>query len=43
MQWGTKECDEHNAKMQKEMYDKKLKQYEELKKWLEIYDTNIKK
>ena len=44
MQWGTKECDEYNKKMHKEMYDKKFKQYQELKKWLGIDGPdNIKK
>ena len=43
MQWGNKECDEYNKKMQKEIYDKKLQEYNELKKWLKVYDTNFKK
>ena len=42
MQWGTKECDEYNRKLSKEVYDEKMKEYTKLKKWIESYDSNLK-
>ena len=43
MEWGTKECDEYNMELKKEIYDEKIKQYNELKKWIKAYDTSIEK
>ena len=38
----NKECKEFNKKLYDEIYEKKYKEYIELKKWLKIDDSNIK-
>tara|TARA_R100001530_G_scaffold110560_1_gene77830 strand:+ start:280 stop:414 length:135 start_codon:yes stop_codon:yes gene_type:complete len=42
MDWGNDECGEYNRKLSKEIYDRKIEEYNELKKWLGAYDTNFK-
>jgi len=37
---GTKECDEFNRKLSKEIYDEKMKEYTKLKQWIESYEQH---
>ena len=38
----NKECEEYNKKLYDEVYERKYQEYIELKKWLQIDDSNIK-